>query len=52
VAFSHFGGRSYSAWKLKDHKVEGSLRIKAFLIRKMRFSDSPKTNLTESLILI
>ncbi len=49
VAFSHFGGRSYSTWKLKDHKVEGSLRIKAFLIRKMRFSDSPKTNLTESL---
>ena len=49
VAFPHFGGRSYSNWKLKDHKVEGSLRIKAFLIRKMRFSESPKTNLTESL---
>ncbi|MBG08280.1 MAG: hypothetical protein CME68_05945 [Halobacteriovoraceae bacterium] len=49
LAFSHFGGRSYSTWKLKDQKVEASLRIKAFLIRKMRFSDSPKMNLTESL---
>ena len=49
LAFSHFGGRSYSTWKLKDQKVEGSLRIKAFLIRKMRFSNTSKTNLTESL---
>ena len=29
--------------------MEASLRIKAFLIRKMRFSDAPKTNLTDSL---
>mgnify|MGYP001200737316 CR=1 FL=1 len=49
VAFSHFGGRSYSTWKLRNKKVEASLRIKAFLIRKMRFSEPPKRNLTESL---